>query len=88
MDRIGMTVDFNHDDAKVIGYLMERFDKHDDHVATSDIAAGTQLPLNVVEPILERFVRYQMMCRVTRGEQWSIEPQLLSVADQLRPISS
>ena len=84
MDRIGMSVDFNDEEAKVIAYLVEHFDKDDHHVNTGEISAGTQLPLETIKAILERFARDQMVSRVTRGDLWSIEPQLLNVADQLR----
>ncbi len=84
LEVIGETVNFDQDDAMVIGFLVEHFDQHDSHVTGGNIAGTTGLPHGKVNAILERFARYSMVSRVTRGDFWSIEPQLIGVADQLR----
>lgn len=84
MERIGMHFDFDDDDAKVISFLVDHFDEEGEHFRSGDVSMATQLPVEKVTKILERFWRYQLVSRLTRADDWKLEPQLLSVADQLR----
>ncbi len=82
---MGVTVDFDDNDAKVIAFLVDHFDGNGRHVDVKDIVASTKIGYEEIVRILERFSNYELVERLTHGGSlWAVEPGLLSVAVQLR----
>jgi hypothetical protein len=76
-------VDFDDIDAKLLNWLVRQFDQGGDSFDEAGLVAGTSVDHSIVQERLDRFCRFEMVSRVTRGGLWRIEPQLLSVAEHL-----
>lgn len=75
---------FDDLDKQIIAWLAKHFDGRGEMFDFSDLQSETNHEPGLLDKRLDRFSRYGLVEPETLGgEVWSIQPQLLSVAEQL-----